>query len=479
MKGGYKNFNVILIDPDVFRSDAIDCKNNAKNTPNICNFFSNNTITFKNHVSHSDLTKPSYVSTMSSLYPFSHGIWNESFLKLDERISLLPQILKDNNYRTSFVGPTFFQQLVYDGYDQRIEGTGKERLDSALLPELEIVSRGNRPSFIYFYTSVLHFPYLGKGFSPSSANAPAGLPQTLKEFNKLRADYVFDHYMEFFSPEAISEHSELFGADRSKKKEEIFNYFSDLMRDPALGAKYLLRRWEATYGSYMTFFDLNKPEDRKFFKEQYVDSVGYLDQQLGDVFKFLDNSPLGKKTIVILTSDHGEEFFEHGKLSHINDLYQELISVPLMIKIPGVWSKEITGLSQAIDLAPTILDLLGLKQIPQFQGRSLAPFMGILDKSNRIDEYQITQKQKDYRASYRKDSWKVIIGQDKEVLQLFDLSKDPGEKNNLLNSERKKADEMFQGYLKVLRSLTKYDSAGGYDTLTPERRQQIIKEGYF
>ncbi|MFW9882255.1 MAG: sulfatase, partial [Candidatus Thorarchaeota archaeon] len=157
---------------------------------------------------------------------------------------------------------------------------------------------------------------------------------------------------------------------------------------------------------------------------------------------------LSNNTIIIFTSDHGEEFFEHGAHSHWR-LYDEHIHVPLIIMLPEKINKKIKEEVRLIDLTPTILDILNIKYDPvnyQFQGVSLIPLLK--NKDIDLDIYSETSFPIYSFNSYSlvmKDNWKYIFsnltnsklkylyGQD-IAKELFDLSEDPKEKLNLFNT---------------------------------------------
>jgi len=116
------------------------------------------------------------------------------------------------------------------------------------------------------------------------------------------------------------------------------------------------------------------PRERASVIAAYDNCIAYLDDQVGQLLKFLSQSPGWKNTIVIITSDHGEEFGDHGFYSHGNDLYREVLHVPLIIAGPGVPQdvriKHIIGTEE---LFSTVLDLAGGGNTP-FSRYSLARF---------------------------------------------------------------------------------------------------------
>ena len=94
-----------------------------------------------------------------------------------------------------------------------------------------------------------------------------------------------------------------------------------------------------------------KPRDR------YDGEVAFVDEHLGRVLSALEKSPFGARTAVIVTSDHGEAFGEHGMIRHGLELWEELVRVPLLVKVPGVAPRRVSVRRSAIDLVPTLLDL--------------------------------------------------------------------------------------------------------------------------
>jgi arylsulfatase A-like enzyme len=114
-------------------------------------------------------------------------------------------------------------------------------------------------------------------------------------------------------------------------------------------------------------------EDRDALKDyvvaRYDQNIHYVDAQLG---RLLD--AMGPEATVVVFSDHGEEFWEHGGFEHGHTLYDELLRVPLMIRAPGLKPSRIDEPTSLIDITPTVLELLGLEALP-LDGRSLVPLL--------------------------------------------------------------------------------------------------------
>jgi arylsulfatase A-like enzyme len=110
----------------------------------------------------------------------------------------------------------------------------------------------------------------------------------------------------------------------------------------------------------------------------YDSEIAYWDHEFGIFLDHLDNAGLADNTIVVLVSDHGEEFAEHGKWQHSTSVHSELIQVPFVIRLPLEWGAgtKITTPVQHVDIFPTLLDLLGIsgEEVKvQLDGRSLVP----------------------------------------------------------------------------------------------------------
>ena len=106
----------------------------------------------------------------------------------------------------------------------------------------------------------------------------------------------------------------------------------------------------------------NNPRDR------YDGEVTFTDQYIGKLLDFIAERPWAKRTTIIVTADHGEEFGEHGMTRHGFEVWNTLVHVPLMILAPGAAPRHVDVLRSGIDLAPTILELLGVTGRPLVRG---------------------------------------------------------------------------------------------------------------
>lgn len=104
----------------------------------------------------------------------------------------------------------------------------------------------------------------------------------------------------------------------------------------------------------------------------YEGEVAWVDEHLGKILDALDRTGMAKHTLVVVMSDHGEEFFEHDGIGHRRTLYEEVVRIPLVLRLPGVLPKDavVPGAVSLPDVMPTVLDVLGLPAVPTPGGRS-------------------------------------------------------------------------------------------------------------
>jgi arylsulfatase A-like enzyme len=189
------------------------------------------------------------------------------------------------------------------------------------------------------------------------------------------------------------------------------------------------------------------PDRAKELSDLYDGEIRYLDRHLGELVSFLKERGLYDETLIVLTSDHGEEFHEHGGWWHGTTLYDEQIRVPLILKHAGNGpaghspGSRIAGVARLLDVAPTILDLAGLEAPPAMQGVSLA----------RSTPGKESFSEEDFEGnrlrSLRGATWKLIeanSGNPRGLPEqaLFDLAVDPGEAQNLAERESMRAKAM-------------------------------------
>jgi arylsulfatase len=190
------------------------------------------------------------------------------------------------------------------------------------------------------------------------------------------------------------------------------------IRDEALWRK-AVRRPEA----------LSAPE-RAGFAGAYRRAVTNLDREVGDFLEEFERRGWRDRTAVLFTADHGEEFFEHGRFGHSNAPYEELIRVPLTVCVPGVSARTIDAVVSLVDVAPTVVDIMGGAAPPHFEGQSLLRFATVARP--QLESVAIVEQTlAPYVAAVRTREWKFILG-DTGRRELYALGTDPGEARNVV-----------------------------------------------
>lgn len=158
----------------------------------------------------------------------------------------------------------------------------------------------------------------------------------------------------------------------------------------------------------------------------YDAGIRYVDRELGRVLDELRRTDRLDNTLVVISADHGEEFWDHGSFFHGQSLYDELLHIPLIVRLPGADRAGTVeeGLARGIDLAPSILDWMGLPVPQSFRGEALG--RRAAGASPQLIA-TATQAQFPTRFAIRRDDRKIIESLDREGAESFLLSRDPGE----------------------------------------------------
>ena len=174
--------------------------------------------------------------------------------------------------------------------------------------------------------------------------------------------------------------------------------------------------------------------DRLFIVGAYDEEVAFLDHWIGRFFEGLEEREILEDALILLTSDHGEEFFDHGGFEHGHSLYDEVVRIPLVIWGPDVVAGRISEPVSLVDLAPTILGSVGLETSADFAGTSFADQLA--GSSQGTERVLIAEGLLGRRNVRSVILWpnKVVFGAG-TATQLFDLLTDPGETVNLADAD--------------------------------------------
>ncbi|MEZ4325884.1 MAG: sulfatase [Polyangiales bacterium] len=170
-------------------------------------------------------------------------------------------------------------------------------------------------------------------------------------------------------------------------------------------------------------------EDKLRLAALHDAEISYHDHHLARFLARIERLGLNENTLFVITSDHGEEFEEHGSWGHGHSVYQELLHVPLMIRWPGVApaGTRIPDVVTTMDIAPTMLEALGMPSPPDFEGRSL---LGYLRGTPPPGPHVAFSDYQETRRVIRSLDSKLIL-RNSGTFVLFDLAADPGERREL------------------------------------------------
>ena len=390
--------NIILIGIDTLGTNHMSVYGYERKTTPFMDELAKKSIKFNNHYSQIPYTPPSFWSIMTGLYPHTHN--------LPKADNIFPNPEEVNE-------PSIFEDV------DRIRA---EKID----PNLAVLPRVLKKN-----------GYKTKGI--------------ISFLNLYSLESVFDNF-EFFDEETESSTGEAFYQTTNqaidwleKNNDQKFFMF--------------LHYWD-THQPYTPVkeFDIFTPDDSndRFQSNaaKYDGEVLFVDHKIEILFDKLEELKLNENTIVIITSDHGEQFGEKNcgyflKEAeqcefHSISLYEEEIHTPLIIYLPhNQGAKEIDQISQSIDIMPTIFDLVGLPSIDQLEGESLLPVIRGEKNQNKTAFSELSQ----YTSfadvtSIRKENWKLInIYRDDEAIQLlYDL--DQGENKNYISEQPQLVQEL-------------------------------------
>lgn len=221
---------------------------------------------------------------------------------------------------------------------------------------------------------------------------------------------------------------------------------------------------------------------------QYDSEIGYVDAKIKEMFELFG---WDKNTLLIVTADHGEEHKERGRWDHGKTLYSEVIRIPFFIYFPGHERihKRIKVNVSNIDILPTIRDYLGIKSRDSDAGVTLMPL--IKGKKNSPDNRYIFShllkhsrkrdgKKAFHRATIFKE-WKSIYldkFQESYKKELYNLLKDPGEKNNIFRENRNLAGRLFIEFITFERRCKKFEQETEEVKLDKKKMEELKSLGY-
>lgn len=307
------SLNLIVISVDTLRADRLGCYGYERETSPEIDAFAERSVLFEHAIAESSWTVPSHTTLLTGLRPASHGVTTAD-ARPGPDTRFLAEYLRDRDYLCFAI--TDGGWLEPDRFGSGFRDF--EYADRGLRANLEQARSfiefldDDRPYFAFLHTYDVHCPY-----DPSPPYGDA--------FASVGAEFI---------------------------------------------------ETEGRCGNP----DFNEagvtPAQALHLSDRYDGGVRQASTELGDFFDFLEASGALEDTIVVLTSDHGEELGEHGQIGHERSLFRELLEVPLIVYVPGVEPRSVdSGTVGLAEVVPTVLELLGVPPPASLDGTSLAPLL--------------------------------------------------------------------------------------------------------
>ncbi len=388
--------SLLLIVVDTLRADGLDPEGlRGGTTPHIARLADERT-QFTSAVAVSPWTGPSVSSIVTGKYPIELGIYDLRD-PLPDTVPNLAQRLAAAGYATSAVISNGIAGPAY-GHDRGYED--------------------------FYFEPYKVKPETGDGFRIPSFTADRVTEKALEWLNGyLRvADDLSPPF--FLHVHYTDPHDPYFAPETWRTK--LQNGQEPLSDSYLLGAEFVR--------------NAPTPVQLEAIKASYRAEVAFADHEIG---RLLERVPAG--TAVILTSDHGEEFFEHGGFLHGHTLYEELVHVPLIIRGPGVPpGVTVRDTVSHVDITPTVLDLTGIGGTDSdgFSGTSLLRYVGRpFEREGPI--YSILESHRRLQISVRRDEWKLHMFPNRRAT-LANLRDDPDEAQDFSQSHPEIASELLR-----------------------------------
>jgi arylsulfatase A-like enzyme len=433
--------NIILISMDTLRADRLGCYNDAEQslTPWMDTLAANG-VQFNNAFVQVAFTLPSHMSMMTGVHPDVHKV-DKKNTTLSNDLVTIAETLQPLGYRSVGLVTNNWMEAEFGfdrGFDvyQRIPHalTYAETVNRRLFQLLDGRFSDAEQLFIF-----LHYLDPHSDFTSVTGNT---LP--------------------YYAPDAYREHLGIDPLSREFCIEDhcATNYLLEVMRR----------------GITPT------PESLARLEELYDTGVRYMDDQLRNLFEGLEQRGILDGALVIVTSDHGEEFMEHGEFIH-NQPYVEGLHVPLLVHFPDGRHAGATvdTITQSIDFLPTILEMLELPEPTSVQGRSLLPLVGATSPPQ--DSTFARSKLNRDLYSLRTADHALLLNIKTGQTELYDRREDPGERLDISDLNPGIVDALSERLMATLsanRELAGAIVEGNRNDsiLSAEQKEQLKSIGY-
>ena len=402
--------NVVVLLVDTLRADHLECYGYHRNTAPVLNELAQQGAIFTQCYAPSDYTPASTASLFTGKYPLAHGYLNSHYV-LEESHTTLAEIFKREGYTTAgFIANGLAGKKYHmdQGFDHYFEKNRAPATELAAAAAAFIEAQADEPFFMYMHFLDVHDPY----------RIPA------QYHSKFADPATFVHAMQ----------------DTLQLEQFVMSAWWDVVqrwKDPNLGREQI----EAYFSDYTQLYDA---------------SISYWDESLGTLLASLRAQGIDQNTIIVVTSDHGEQFLEHGYFGHGNSGYQVGLHIPFILYDP--LSRQIAGLQMgdlvnAIDILPTLLARLGVEIPAAVQGQerwSLLESGGqsgaTLGTTGEIYTEGTFMSNRPFSTliqTYRQGEWKLLLDRLRDTKELYHIGEDPGERRDRFAAEPETAARLY------------------------------------
>ncbi|MCZ6674217.1 MAG: sulfatase-like hydrolase/transferase [Verrucomicrobia bacterium] len=423
-----KKYNLLIITPDQLRSDYLGCYGHSSIGTSHIDQLADEGVQFDNCYCQSPLCAPSRVSFATSTYVGEHGCRNY-WSTIDSHVPNLVTSLKDSGYTTGMFGKNHL--FTYDKLD--------EVWDTC--HEVCLGNYDDHPDYDNAFSSF-------EMEKDHEYNITGMLTDEAMEFMK-QADGTFLTWINYQDPHPAftcpAPYKDMFNPDEIELPESFRNFDKD--RQPVRNE---------VWRNHSQMEECSEEDMRKAIAT-YMGQIRYVDDSVGRLMKFLETKGLAENTVVLFFSDHGELLGDHGMTHKIPAFYESLVRIPAIIRHPERnWAgRKFSGLTEEVDLVPTLFEIMGVKKPPTMVGRSWLQALDSGDQTGResilceagggaptvkepIEDLKLKAPQLPTSlgpgAMIRKGDWKLSIYED-DRCELYNLKEDPGENRNLYGND--------------------------------------------
>ncbi len=402
--------NIILIAADALRADYLPQyrPDATAKTPHL-EAFAKDAVFFENMFSQASWTKPSFATIFTGLYPDLHTATSQTAALPGSVATLAGALTAGGYYAKGFANNPNIASLF---------NFNKGFSDYTDLPPRRYFGASMSSSKLSMYE------VLRKGFQRVRAKAGRFLP-FLARFE------IRDYYQ---PGDGVTNSALQWIDGRPAPGESPFFLFLHYMdtHDP-----FVNHRTGAGYARAV-LGDTPDPSLEGPMRDAYITDIEFLDGALQTLFQGLRERGLYENALIVFTADHGEEFLDHEGFWHGYTLYDEMLRVPLIVKLPGNahGGERNGGFARHVDLAPTLLLAAGLPPVPAMNGQPLFDAAGNFANADIRYSYAHNDFEGNQLHAVRTSASKLITANPDNVrhlapLELYDLAQDPGEKSNL------------------------------------------------